>query len=466
MNPKQILIFITLIFIYTCSGLAQENKRYSRSSILNAYIEKGLQDNLALKQKEFDLQKSSAALDEARGLFLPTFGISARYSRAGGGRSFEMPLGDFMNPVYGSLNEIFTALGQAQRPFPTLENQTFNFYRKKEHETKVRLIQPIFQPAIYYNYKITDKLKNISMLEIHIYQRELIKEIKQSYFKIIESSKVLGLLASTEKLLEENLRVSQKLLENQMVTKETIYRSNAELLQIKQKILEAENRNKMAKRYFNFLLNRSLDKSIELIHEKYTELIIPHNIEESTQKALKNRNEFQQLAMAIKIKEDEQNLHTASILPTLNLVADFGYQGEEYNFDDGHDYWMASGILEWNLFKGFQDKAKKEQAQIESKKLKLQELELNKKIELQVHSIVYQIDVLIEAITVSAERKKSAKESFRIIDKKYKNGQAALFEFLDARNTLTRSEIDEILIRFQYWETVAELEWVTADMEI
>lgn len=37
-----------------------------------------------------------------RGMFLPSVSIEARYSRAGGGKIIEFPVGDLMNPVYGT----------------------------------------------------------------------------------------------------------------------------------------------------------------------------------------------------------------------------------------------------------------------------------------------------------------------------------------------------------------------------
>src|ERR1700736_5643949 len=47
-----------------------------------------------------------AALDQARALYLPTLDLNARYTRANGGRTIGIPVGDLLNPVYASLNQI------------------------------------------------------------------------------------------------------------------------------------------------------------------------------------------------------------------------------------------------------------------------------------------------------------------------------------------------------------------------
>ena len=88
---KQLLIIFCLI---------PPSFTLSQSNILHEYVQVGVKNNLAFQQKKFSLKKSIQALTEARGMFLPSVMIDARYSRAGGGRLIEIPIGDLMNPVY------------------------------------------------------------------------------------------------------------------------------------------------------------------------------------------------------------------------------------------------------------------------------------------------------------------------------------------------------------------------------
>ena len=74
---------------------------------LDSYLAQGLKSNLALQQQAFQFQKSLEALKEAKGMFYPTLTLSGRYSRAGGGRMIEIPIGDMMNPLNASLNQLY-----------------------------------------------------------------------------------------------------------------------------------------------------------------------------------------------------------------------------------------------------------------------------------------------------------------------------------------------------------------------
>ena len=130
-----------LLFFLISPLMAQDNP-------LDVYIQIGLESNLALKQQKFSLEQSMKALNEARGLYFPSLDFGARYSRAGGGREIEFPVGDFVNPIYETFNDFLQSQGLPARFPENIPNQTVPFLREKEHETRLRLIQPIFQPVL------------------------------------------------------------------------------------------------------------------------------------------------------------------------------------------------------------------------------------------------------------------------------------------------------------------------------
>ena len=55
----------------------------AQSRTLDEYVALGLRQNLGLKQEELAVQRSGAALREARGLFLPTATINASSGSVG-----------------------------------------------------------------------------------------------------------------------------------------------------------------------------------------------------------------------------------------------------------------------------------------------------------------------------------------------------------------------------------------------
>ncbi len=450
------------IFIICMVLLPALQNLSANDTILDQYIRIGLQSNLALKQQEYSFEQSLQALKEARGLYFPSITLLSRYTRAGGGRTIEFPVGDLVNPVYQTLNEILVALGQDPKPFPYIPNESIPFLRREEQETKFRLIQPLFQPAIFYNYALKANLADIQELETTIYKRELIKEIKIAYFNYLRAYYVIDLFSETELLLKENLRVSESLYSAQKVTRDAVYRSDAELSRNEQRLMESKNNLDLSRSYLNFLLNRPLTVAIEVDTSilKIQNYNFPFDTAYTF--ALNNREEIVQLQEAIHAADNNRKISKSNYFPGLSVVADYGYQGEKFEFSDQDSYWMASLVLEWNLFRGFQDQARIEQFTLETRKMEVKLLELKNQLELQVRDIYNRFMLAQKRIDVANKQMVSSQESFSIINKKYKQGMVALIEFLDARNNMTNSQINQILANYDYHARFAELERVTS----
>lgn len=443
-----------LLFVFLCFS----GHLLADHPVLEKYIAEGLQANLALKEREFSYQQSAAALKEARGMFLPSATIEARYSRAGGGRNIDFPIGEIINPIHQSLNALLQ-----QPAFPAnLENESIPFLREEEHDTKLRIVQPIFQPAIYHNYQAKKHQKKIELAAREAYQRLLIADIKRAYYNYLKTVQLNKLLAETEKLLQENLRVSEKLFAAEKVTEDVVFRARVELSRLAQSQTAADRDRELAKAYFNFLLNRSLDDAVAEVGVDASEVQLPADLLKSEEAAINQRAEFKQLNAAIAAARSGVGAARSAFLPGVSLVVDYGFQGEKYNFGKNDDYWMASAVMQWNLFNGFQDKAKVQQAAIAKKKMESRIQELDGKIRLQVREVFYNFQVAGKNLLTAAEQLNSARKSFRIVERKYREGIAAQIEFLDARNTLTNAETNRIIAEYDYFILAGEFEQVTA----
>lgn len=431
---------------------------HAENQIIQNYIDIALQNNLALKQQEFSLDKSLAALREARGLFLPSITINARYSRAGGGRQINIPVGDLVNPIYQTLNQIL------QQPvFPeSIPNQTFLFLREKEHETKISVFQPLFQPEIYYNYKINANINQIEKTKRDIFRRQLIKDVKTAYFNYLKTINILEIIGRTEELLEENLRVSQALFQNQKATKDVVFRAKSDLSFLEQEKANAQKNINLARSYFNFLLNRPLDESIEEIQLDDIPIQPQIDIQQAEKMALTHREELKQLGFAVQAAQNAVNISKSAFLPNVIAVIDYGFQGEEYRFDEEDDFWMASAVLRWNLFNGFKDRAKIQQTTLEKRKLETQNSEIVQQVRLEVREAYQNLMVSLKSITSAEDRLSSAKKTFEIVDKKYQLGVISQIEYLDTRNNLIEAEVNQVITRFDLYIRQAEFERVLA----
>jgi outer membrane protein len=439
---------IILILFIPCFIQAQD--------VLKDYIRYGLGNNLALKQKQSGYKKSIEVLREARGLFYPNISLNARYTVSEGGRVIDFPVGDLLNPVYSTLNSLTFS-----NMFPSVENQQIRFLRPTEHDTKIRLAQPVFNPDIYYNSKIKEELSVFEATDVEQYKRELIAEIKKAWYNVAMTDDILAMLTDTRKLLLENIRVNKKLVENDKMTIDYLYRSETELSKFDQELQNAEKNNKIAIAYFNFLLNKSLDDSVTT-EQPVTYPVLSNLTSGFSQSAITNREELKKLNNYNNISSLQVKMNKSEKLPDLFVAVDYGFQGEKYKFNMNQDYVQASAILTWNLFSGFQNNAKIKQTLLQKEIIESQIEEVKKQIELQVINSLNELLAAEKGIIAAEKQLKNAGEVFRLVNRKYEEGQASLIEFIDARTTLTQAEENLIISKFRYLSDYAEFEKATA----
>lgn len=450
MQPNRLIITLLLIGTACIRG-------FSQSSVLETYVEEGMKTNLALQQQHISLEKNVAALQEAKALFLPTLDLDARYSRAAGGRLIEFPIGDILNPVYSTLNQL-TESSQ----FPTLNNEAIPFLRPQEHETRLRFVQPILQPGILYNHQIRHTQVDIQSNTVAVYKRQLEADIRSSYYNYLKSIRVIDLFKKVQALQEENIAFNEKLFKNDKITYDVIYASKADLSETELKLAEAEKNRKVATAYFNFLLNKSLDTDIlaDTVFA-FNNAIVPGE-EELVALSLQNREELKQLNSGIVASEQNVKLNRSRALPTLNLVVDYGFQGAKYRFTSNDDYVQGSLLLNWRIFGGMQNRSRIAQASLDKQHLQAQQSELQNQIKLQVTTAAENAKVARKSIQTTTERLESARKYFSIVNRKYREGAALYIEYLSALTTLTNAGISKILAEYDYQIKLIELNRIAA----
>jgi outer membrane protein TolC len=430
--------------------LALTLKGFSQKGILEEYIRIGLENNLALQQKQAGFAKSHEALKEARGLFLPNVSLDARYTKAEGGRVIEIPVDQMLNPVYQNLNLINHQLyGNLFPDYPMLDPQYINFLRPTEHETKVRVVQPILNSQVLFNQRIKKELSNAERAELNRYKRQLIAEIEMAYYQYLQSLEYERLLVETERLVLENLRVNRKLIENDKITIDNVYRAETEFQKIKKLQINATKAKNLSRASFNFLLNFPLDSAISVDSTLFV-TAPTYDLGQAQYSSLTHREELTMLKYYSQASNESIKLNRYNMLPTITGVIDYGYQGEKYQFSSDYDFFMASVVLKWDLFSGFQNKHKVEQSKIDRNILSLRTAELENQLNLEVMNAYFEVEAAYKEIAIAELEVNACKKTYDIVEKKYGIGQASMIEYVDARTNYTNAQHSLILSKYEY----------------
>ncbi len=431
------------------------------AAVIDEYVRQGLQSNLSLRAQSLEVERSAAALDEARARYFPEAAVAARYTRAEGGRTIDLPLGDALNPAYQTLNDLLVAQGQ-QPQFPVVANETIPFLREREQDTRVTLRMPLVAPVIPAAVRAQRELLGASEYARTALARRLKRDITVGYLDWLSAMRTRGIVDASVSLLNENLRVNDSLFRNGKITQDQVLRARAELLAVTQQSREAQNLARQAQSFLNFLLNRPLDTPIEEADVAADVSATTRALAELRSAALENRPEVEQLKHLARASEAQVNVARADRWPTLSLGADGGIQGEEYEFGRGSNFATVSLLLNWTFFDGGARRAAVRQANATARKTHAQLDELTQQVQLEVQQSLDRLNTSADSLATAEARAEAARAAFRIASRKRDEGAISQVEFIDARSSLTSAEINFNLTRFAVLARQAELDYATA----
>ena len=437
---------ILLFLMLSQNSFAQEK--------LDNYIKSGLENSEVIKQQNIQLNKNLYALKEAKSLFFPNVAFNSTYTLADGGRTIDFPIGDLLNPVYSSLNQLTNS-----NSFPQLQNQSILLNPNNFLDAKIHTTLPIVNAEIIYNKRIKQQQYDLQKIEIDIYKRELVKEIKLAYFNYLKANEAISILENALKLVQENQRINTSLFKNDKINRTSVIRSDNEVTKINTQLETAKLTKINAKNYFNFILNNPLDTEIEIDGYKQ----IPSF---ETQITIENREELKKLNSANGINNNVVKLSKAFIIPKLNGFLDLGTQAFDFEFNKKSNYYFGGLSLEWSLFSGNKNKFKVKQAELESEIIASQISNVEQQLKLQLLMVQNKFQTAIYQYNSSQSQVNTSQKYYGDIFKLYKEGQALFIELLDAQNQLITAQLQANISRYETWIASAEIERANASFNL
>src|SRR5688572_9085135 len=287
---------------------------------LDDYIAEGLKSNLVLQQKNISLQQAHQSLKAAKSYFLPTVNVLADYASGQGGRSIAIPIGDLLNPVYTSLNQMTQS-----DAFPQVENVEQNFFPKDFYDARVRTSIPLVNTDLLIKRTIQGQQVMLKHYEVEAYKRQLVLDIKTAYYNKLAAEAAVKIYESALTLVKKNVQVNESLFKNGKTLPANLLRSESELERVQSELNNAKNQVSNASQYFNFLLNRDLDAEINSISLEAFPLAT-----DSTALEISGREEIQMIKTVQEINSSSLRMNKLSRLPKVNAFLDLGAQASNW----------------------------------------------------------------------------------------------------------------------------------------
>ena len=444
----------SVVLACVLSATAPAVLRAQRPDPLGQLVAEALRTNLGLESERLAERRTAAEVREARGLFLPSLGLQSRYSRLDGVPN----IGDLINPAYATLNQL-----TGTKRFPT----NINFTLPQRHESRLELVQPVFNLGIVANYAAAQARADGQRMQLASAARQLAADVQVAFLQEASARRAAEIYEATLLLVQENERVAERLLAAGSAIPEAVFRARAERADVEQQLAEARERQHAASQALNRIVRRPLDAPVEVVADSvFDRLPLDITVDSAVAHALAGREELRQVEAGVHAAEASGRAATAAFLPSVSVALDYGFQGPDIAFKSSNDFWLASVVVSWNLFNGGRDAARKSEAGYDADRARTQRQDLADRITLQVRTAHEAAVVARSAIATADARLEAARRTFELLRRRYEEGVATPIEFVDARTVYTNAELNRVLTAYRYAIRWVELERAAALREI
>ena len=407
---------------------------------LTDYVETLMSANTDLQASRLAEQTAAARLNAAGLDRRPTLDVKGEYTVAVGGRSIFFPVGDLFNPVYGTLNQL---TGTEQ--FPTdLENVDELLAPNNFYDVRLEGSLPLIAPAISRAERLREAELAGAEAQTATYELALRSQLRSIYFGYLQTFAGEEIIDSSRLVLEELLRVNRSLVRNDMATSDVVYRTEAELSELEGQYALLLQERRRAAAGINRLLNRPAEAELraDFGPSAFDTNLLVRDMTVLFQQMEQTRPELRQIDAGINTLSALAELQESEGLPTLGIQVQAGLQGFiATDFND--DPYMIGGLgFSWNIYDGKRRNQQIQITQLQREEQRVRRQGVMRDLQTQVYLAYHSRETAKVRLQAAAAARRAALRSLELVEARYRNQQALLVEYLDARSRWTSSELD------------------------
>ncbi|MGD9580299.1 MAG: TolC family protein, partial [Vampirovibrionia bacterium] len=475
-------------------------------------INLSMQSSPVVNEAKEDIEVSRAKLAEARSGYMPRVNARVSYSYFNTNNIIKTALSDNIvgvlsqNAVYQGLTsaamqaginpltgqpvtemDVITALAARNRTTPTAlfdamtQRATQTMIDNRDNilwtpihgnnlfQTEVNLRQPIFLWGKVYNLNKQAKAGiGASRSEFVSVKNDVTFEVVERYNQVLLAKDGLDLAKETE-LKFSTLRDLIEALykgEAENVTKLDYLEVEAYLGLVKAKVNELEKNLSLAKAALKNSIGIDGDVEVDTAENTQSYQFIDVNLEDSIQKAMLNRPEFNKLDFGIQAKKHEIKATRADNRPKVILDSAFDVNVDNKNYmePDPVDF-RLSVIADIPLFDGLQTRAKVNQRKHELGQLKEKQRQLTNGVRLQVIDAVLSVIEAEKTLKATEEAANAATENQSLARQSFELEIVESQKVIDAQVLEAKVKTQRLLSIFNYNVAKAKLKKVMGTID-
>lgn len=424
MNKKSLNKTITAVLLSGSLFLGGSNLAFAQDTVdltLDNTVELALENNRTIKQSVYDTDSARWALSEAKG----KKGFSINWQ---------------------------TAAAAASGETYDLQN------RDSTYQNVVEASIPLYTGGqLENNIKSKEIGVDISDLTLENTKQQIKYDTTKGYYNILQCRNLVGVNQETVDQLQAHLDTVNAKYAAGTVAKSDVLRSQVELADAKQNLVNAENNYDLSISSLNNLIGLPIDTKINIQDElKYTKYDL--SLAECMDLAMTNRPDGVAAAKSIEQAKASVKAAQAGNLPQLSAYASYTIDGNDAFNNDAAEQSEIGVKASWNLFDNNVTKAQVRQAEAALAKAQENAQYVNEGIQLEVHQAYLNLLSAEKNIQTTSVAVNQASEDYTIAQVRYTAGVGTNIDVMDAAVALTTAKTNYVQALYDYNVSKAQLD--------
>ena len=430
MKPMPLLILLACLAALPPFAGAGEPVDSDKTYTLEECIAMGVERASSLLNAERDEKIAAARVRQTRAQIYPEFSAEGSYTRRDELSSFDfggtrVEMGELDNySVSATLSQLLYSGGKARAGI-----------RAARH---------------YGEY---------AALGTEIARRQLILDIRQSFYELLLARDRVSVETESVKQLEDFATQAEQKFKNGTVSEFDWLTAQVRLANARPALIRAQGDLAVARESFaNLLKLESTD--FDLIGELPVEPVSA-TLEDLQQEGLDTRVELRQAAKFVELLEEDARVARGDYYPTLRAKAMYtGDQPDPYSSGTASDWgwhWTAMLTAEWSLFDGGLRRGVIVEKDLELLKARTNAQDLQENVLLEIRQAHLDMQHATESLEGARENVDLARKALDIARIRYEQGLSTWLEFTESNLALTVAQLSLTTARKDHASAVARL---------
>jgi outer membrane protein TolC len=393
--------------------------------------------NLRMADSRLSVREKEHQRREAYSDFFPS--ISLQYSAT----ADKYQQQGFIQQLVGVQDSRWTVRGTGVPPGGAFPDYPYRIDPYRNFTLTATMTQPLFTGGKLLNdYKFAQLGVDFSAIQFEVDRQDLILDVTQAYYELIQGEKLLEVAESSIRALEALRNQTVEFFKAGVVPKVDVLSTEGQLAQARIQRTQALANIEQSKATLSFLLRYPQETPIRIVQD-FAYRPNPYRIPDIYATAAGNRLEIRQANISVDQALALIKSAKADLLPQVSAQVQGTRVNDDWNpFDpEGVNDWQLQGLLTWTFDMFRTRETVKERRASEARAFVARE-QLVEQVMEEV-KLAY-VDMRRSESDIGNNRKavEFRRENFRINQERYKEQVATYIEVLDAQRQLSLAEGD------------------------